>query len=244
MQRIDNLIRQEFKYYVSTSVVTELRSYLKEIMEIDENADSKNSQYTITSLYFDTPNEDDFEDKVDGLKSREKFRLRIYNHEDNLVKFESKRRVETAINKTSAIIPKEEVNKILDGNYKFLLESKNDFLKMSYAKLISHGYRPKLIVEYDREAYFLPYGNIRITFDLNLRTYNSEIDLMNLTTGSIPIFEDNLQVLEVKHSIPLPSHLKFVLSKIPAARNAISKFVLGHKYIESSSYRDPVNPPF
>ena len=105
MQRIDNLIRQEFKFYVTTSSVAELRSYLKEIMELDENADTKNSQYTITSLYFDTPNEDDFEDKVDGLKSREKFRLRVYDHKDSLVKFESKRRVETAINKTSAIIP-------------------------------------------------------------------------------------------------------------------------------------------
>ena len=244
MQEIDNLIRQEFKYYVSASVVTELRTYLKEIMEIDGNAHTQNNQYTITSLYFDTPNEDDFEDKVDGLKSREKFRIRIYNHKDNLIKFESKKRVETAINKTSAIIPKEEVNQILDGNYKFLLESKNDFLKISYAKLVSQGYKPKLIVEYDREAYFLPYGNIRITFDLNLRTYNSEINLINPSSPSIPIFEDNLQVLEVKHSIPLPSHIKFVLSKIPAARNAISKFVLGHKYIESSSYRDPVTSPF
>ena len=244
MQRIDNLIRQEFKYYVTTSSVAEVRSYLKEIMELDENADTKNSQYTITSLYFDTPNEDDFEDKVDGLKSREKFRLRVYDHKDSLVKFESKRRVETAINKTSAIIPREEVDQILKGNYKYLLESKNDFLKMSYAKLISNGYKPKVIVEYDREAYFLPYGNIRITFDLNLRTYNSEIDLMNLVSPSIPIFEDNLQILEVKHSIPLPSHLKLVLSKIPAARNAISKFVLGHKYIESSAYRDQVTSPF
>ena len=244
MQRIDNLIRQEFKFYVTTSSVAELRSYLKEIMELDENADTKNSQYTITSLYFDTPNEDDFEDKVDGLKSREKFRLRVYDHKDSLVKFESKRRVETAINKTSAIIPREEVDQILKGNYKYLLESENDFLKMSYAKLISNGYKPKVIVEYDREAYFLPYGNIRITFDLNLRTYNSEIDLMNLVSPSIPIFEDNLQILEVKHSIPLPSHLKLVLSKIPAARNAISKFVLGHKYIESSAYRDQVTSPF
>jgi len=136
MQEIDNLIRQEFKYYVSASVVTELRTYLKEIMEIDRNANTQNNQYTITSLYFDTPNEDDFEDKVDGLKSREKFRIRIYNHKDNLIKFESKKRVETAINKTSAIIPKGEVNQILDGNYKFLLESKNDFLKISYAKLV------------------------------------------------------------------------------------------------------------
>jgi len=213
-------------------------------MKVDENANSENNQYTITSLYFDTPNEEDFEDKVDGIKSREKFRLRFYNQKKDLVKFESKKRVETAIKKTSSIIPIRDVSEILKGNYESLLNSNSEFLKISYAKLTSRGYRPKLIVEYDREAYFLPYGNIRITFDLNLRTYNSETDLLNISNTAIPIFEDNLQVLEVKHSIPLPSHLKFVLSKIPAARNAISKFVLGHKYIESSSYRDPVNSPF
>ena len=244
MQQIDNLIRQEFKYYVSAEVISKLRTYLKEIMQIDENANSKNNQYPISSLYFDTPNEEDFEDKVDGIKSREKFRLRVYNQKKDLVKFESKKRVETAIKKTSSIIPIQDVKQILNGNFEALLNSNNEFLKISYAKLTSRGYRPKLIVEYDREAYFLPYGNIRITFDLNLRTYNSETDLLNISNTAIPIFEDNLQVLEVKHSIPLPSHLKFILSKIPAARNAISKFVLGHKYMESSSYRDPVNSPF
>lgn len=145
---------------------------------------------------------------------------------------------------TFAIITTHDASEVLNGNYKSLINSNSEFLKLSYAKLTSRGYRPKLIVEYDREAYFLPYGNIRITFDLNLRTYNSETDILNISNASIPIFEDNLQVLEVKHSIPLPSHLKFILSKIPAARNAISKFVLGHKYIESSSYRDPVNAPF
>ena len=90
MQGIDNLIRQEFKYYVSSEVIAKLRTYLREIMKVDENANSKNHQYTITSLYFDTPNEEDFEDKVDGIKSREKFRLRIYNQRKDIIKFESK----------------------------------------------------------------------------------------------------------------------------------------------------------
>ena len=90
--------------------------------------------------------------------------------------------------------PNTDVSEILKGNYESLLNSNSEFLKISYAKLTSRGYRPKLIVEYDREAYFLPYGNIRITFDLNLRTYNSETDLLNISSTAIPIFEDNLQV--------------------------------------------------
>ena len=71
MQQIDNLIRQEFKYYVSAEVISKLRTYLKEIMKVDENANSQNNQYTITSLYFDTPNEDYFVELGDGFNSRE-----------------------------------------------------------------------------------------------------------------------------------------------------------------------------
>jgi hypothetical protein len=125
-----------------------------------------------------------------------------------------------------------------------LVNSGNDFLNLSYAKLKSGGYRPNIIVEYDREAYYLPYGNIRITFDLNLRTYNTSTDFFSLKRPTLPVFQDDLQVLEVKHSIPLPSHLRFILSKINASRSAISKFILAQKYNQKSSYRDRIEVPF
>ena len=50
MQQIDNLIRQEFKYYVSAEVISNLRTYLKEIMKVDENANSENNGLITVSL--------------------------------------------------------------------------------------------------------------------------------------------------------------------------------------------------
>ena len=244
MQNNLQLNRQEFKYYVSEEELESLRLSLSHCMELDKNAIGPLNTYTITSIYFDTPFEEDFEEKVDGIKSREKFRIRTYNNDFNLIKFESKKRVETVIKKTSAIISREDTNLICNADFSPLRNSKNEFLNISYAKLVSQGYRPIVVVEYDREAYLLPYGNIRITFDKNLRTYNSDTDFLNLKNPSIPVFQNGLQILEVKHSIPLPSHLKMMLSKIIATRNSISKFVLGQRYNEKSSYRDPVTEPF
>ena len=238
------LNRQEFKYYVTDDKLSLLRQSLREVMEVDANAQESLNTYTITSIYFDTPFEEDFEEKVDGIKSREKFRIRTYNKDFNLIKFESKKRSETVIKKTSAIISQEDTLKICNGDYSPLIQSDDDFLKLSYSKLSSEGYRPIVVVEYDREAYFLPYGNIRITFDKNLRTYNSDTNFLNLTTPSIPVFHENLQILEVKHSIPLPSHIRFILSKTIASRNSISKFILAQKYNEKSQYRDLIQEPF
>ena len=70
------LLRQEFKFYISNEEIMFLRKSLKLLMKLDENSNKKKGLYTITSLYFDSPNNDAFNEKVDGVYSREKFRIR------------------------------------------------------------------------------------------------------------------------------------------------------------------------
>ena len=61
-------------------------------------------------------------------------------------------------------------------------------------------YKAKVIVEYEREAYFLPYNNIRITFDKNLNTYNN-FDFNNIEKGTCsPVINERMITLEVKFS--------------------------------------------
>ena len=143
------LNRQEFKYYVAEEKLESLRQSLTQFMEIDQNSIGQSNSYTITSIYFDTPFEEDFEEKVDGIKSREKFRIRIYNNNYDLIKFESKKRVETVIKKTSAVILKEDIESLCNGDYSSFRNSENEFLQMSYSKLVSGGYRPIIVVEYE-----------------------------------------------------------------------------------------------
>ena len=85
------------------------------------------------------------------------------------------------------------------------LIKKKYFLKNLLQKLKSEGYKAKNIVEYDREAYYLPYGNIRITLDLNLRTYNSNLNFNRINNSPTSVLPKNMNILEVKFDIPLLS---------------------------------------
>ena len=125
-----------------------------------------------------------------------------------------------------------------------ILSHNPEFLNKSFIKLKSEGYKVKNIVEYDREAYYLPYGNIRITFDLNLRTYNTDTNFNKISNSCIHIFPSNINILEVKFSLPLPDYLKNLLSKTVATRCAISKFVMGQKFINFSPWNDNITEPF
>jgi hypothetical protein len=237
------LKRQEYKYYISQVEIDILRSSLKKFMKIDKNSDKLNSTYTVTSLYFDTPYENNLNEKVDGIINREKFRIRKYS-KSNTIKFESKKKSEAVIFKQSEKIDTNLSQKIINNNYDFFDKKISKFLKNSFIKLRSNGYKAKNIVEYDREAYYLPYGNIRITFDTNLRTYNTDINFNNISNSSISLFPKELNILEVKFSLPLPQHLKRILSNSIATRSAISKFVFGQKYINFSSWNDYITEPF
>ena len=170
------------------------------------------------------------------------FRIRKYST-SNIIKFESKKKIENVIEKKSEVINQNIASCLINGNFN-ILNDKSEFLKKSYISLKSRSFRAKNISEYEREAYYLPYGNIRITFDFNLRTYNSDINFLQIKNSSIPIFFDKINILEIKFSSPLPEHLKYVLSKIVANRCAISKFVLGQKYINFSPWQDKISEPF
>ena len=102
-------------------------------------------------------------------------------------------------------------------------------------------YKPKVIIEYQREAYYLPYNNIRITFDKNLSSYNNYTDINNLHKGaSFPVINENMITLEVKFNNELPVHLKQILSMIPASRASIGKYVLGQRFMNYDDRRDPL----
>ena len=136
---------------------------------------------------------------------------------------------------------------ILYGILKFIISKPHllsAIMNNSFIKLKAEGYKVKNIVEYDREAYYLPYGNIRITFDLNLRTYNTDTNFNKISNSSIKILPNNTNILEVKFSLPLPDYLKNLLSKTIATRCSISKFVMGQKFMNFSPWNDNITEPF
>lgn len=239
-----NIKRQEYKYFINNADVHRLTSMLKSLMLIDEFANAETKEYTVTSLYFETPDDDDLDEKLDGILVREKYRLRIYNNQNSTIKLETKKRNGTVISKDSAQIKASDARNLSNCLYN-PSDFDNELAKLICIKLKSKAYRPRVIVEYERQAYYLPYGNIRITFDKNLRTFNTHTDLFKLNeVARSPVFLNNNQILEVKFGEELPSYLLDILKTIPSIRSSISKYVLGQRYINHDPRKDYIVPVF
>ena len=147
--------------------------------------------------------------------------------------------------KSSSVISEADCQKLLNLNFENLTNKTKTFLE-----IINHlrvfRYKPRVIVEYDREAYFLPYNNIRMTFDKNLSTYNNFTKINELRkASSFPIFDEKMITLEVKFSNELPLHIKKeILSIIPASRASIGKYVLAQRFMNYDQWRDPLSTIF
>ena len=74
---MNEVLRQEKKYAVNLADGVALRGRLGAVMHGD--AHNGPQGYTIRSLYFDTPDDEDFHSKTDGLELRRKIRLRTYS---------------------------------------------------------------------------------------------------------------------------------------------------------------------
>ena len=91
-----------------------------------------------------------------------------------------------------------------------------------------HLLHPAVIVDYLREAYLHPAEEVRITFDMQLRTGLNSIDLFNPYIPTIPPFDHDEIILEVKYNQVLPPYISNVLTwalRDGAVQSAISKYV-------------------
>ena len=78
--------------------------------------------------------------------------------------------------------------------------------------------RPKTVVCYDREAFFYPPGNVRITLDRNVRSGLGSLDFLNPQARYVPVME-GLTVLEVKYDAFLPELIRMAV-QVPNRRAA------------------------
>lgn len=73
---MNEVSRQEKKYAINLWDSVALRGRLDAVMHGDAHNGAQG--YVIRSLYFDTPDDEDFSGKIDGLELRRKIRLRTY----------------------------------------------------------------------------------------------------------------------------------------------------------------------
>ena len=213
--------RHEWKHEINNMDRLILLSRLDAVMKRDVHA--INGVYQIRSLYFDNLNDKALREKVDGVNMREKFRIRYYNQDTSFIVLEKKSKISGLCGKQSVLITKEQAQRIVDGDIRWLLEMKNPLCAELYSKMNSQGLRPKTIVDYTRDPFFYPPGNVRVTLDYNILTGAFRTDFLNPKTITMPA-GDSAIILEVKWDDFLPDIIKDAV-RLPGRRvTAFSKY--------------------
>lgn len=219
--------RHEFKHEISEFDYLLLQSRLSCTMQRDMNGD--NGKYKVRSLYFDNLYDTALREKIDGVNRREKFRIRNYNDNTDFIRLEKKSKVNGLCNKVSAKITAEEVDKIINGDTGFMATSKEALIRELYTKMTTKGLQAKTIVDYTREAYTFPAGNVRITLDYDIRTGLSCTDFLNGDSVTIPVGEKVI-ILEVKWDEYLPEFVRDIVQLGDKQSSAFSKYAACRVY--------------
>ena len=193
----------------------------------------------IRSLYFDDYFNSAYEEKSAGVLERKKYRIRIYNCSDSNIKLERKKKLGSYIYKEAAPLTRDEVYKILDGDYDFLLQSQYPLCREFYFECVSNVMRPRTVVDYEREPWILDSGTVRITFDKDVRAAVGSYDIFDPELPALPVLEDGKCVMEVKYTEFLPRVVRDILPDRASEFTAVSKYVLSYEkteYLNSFKY--------
>lgn len=215
--------RRELKHYINMIDYMELRSRLRYIARPDENA-CQDGCYKIRSLYFDNYDNKVVAEKLSGTSRREKFRLRYYNIDTAFIRLEKKSKVNKGCYKQSAMVTDTQCTEIINGGCKGLISQESPLLSELYAKMQYQQLRPRTIVDYTREAYVFPAGNVRITIDSDIRTSSNITGFLNPDVPTIPAAA--AIILEVKYDGFLPDIMRDILQLNSRNETEFSKYVV------------------
>ena len=221
--------RHELKYFINPGELEALRHRLRSAMEMDSHC-VNGQPYIIRSLYFDTIDDTAFYDKQAGVEQRDKYRIRVYHFSDKAIFLERKRKLGDLIQKSSVQITRRLCDQLISGDPTGLQRSSNALLQDVYVQMRTRLLRPKVIVDYAREAYIHPAEDVRITFDMDLHTGLHSVDIFNPHLPTVCPHDRNVEILEVKFNNYLPVHIAGLLNGIQAERSAISKYILCRRF--------------
>lgn len=216
--------RHELKYLINYGDAKLLKQRLLGVLTPDEHAE--NGKYSIRSLYFDDYFDKAYNEKLAGVTNRKKYRIRLYNRDDGFIRLECKIKKESYISKLGASLSADEAQRILNGEYDFLLKRPEPVCSHFYYECKSRFLRPRVYVDYEREPFTLEAGDVRITFDSDVRGAYPSGTLTDDTKPFFHTLEPGKLVLEVKFTEFLPSVVRDVLPLKAAEFTAVSKYTL------------------
>lgn len=222
------LARHEYKHSLNYGDYVILCDRLRHIMGRDSHTD-ENGEYKVRSLYFDTPGDKALREKIDGVSGREKFRIRRYIGFEDYLNLEKKSKVYGLCYKQSARITADEVAAIQDGDLTWMATDSRELIKVLYTKMKNELLKPKTVVDFIRKPFVCLAGNVRVTFDRNIRTGLYATDFMNEILPTV-IAGDEIVLMEVKYDQFIPDYILDVLQLGNRRASPCSKYALCRVY--------------
>ncbi len=229
--------RFEYKYLVPERKVSVLREALMPYVAEDPyQTDGDTGEYTVRSVYFDTNDFEAYREKLEGINSRKKFRIRGYNRPTltSLVFLEIKRKDGSVVSKNRAPLLHSDCHSALhSANPEQYVQPVNgngngaDDAKKFLFHYYSKSLKPVVLIVYEREAYFGSTDRtLRITIDKNIRSrMNPSLDTLYSDEGLVPALA-GYAVLEVKFSSGIPGWMRAINAGLNLKRMSISKYMI------------------
>ena len=215
--------RHEWKHEISYLDMLALRQRLRAVAQTDRHA--AGGRYLVRSLYFDTPEDKALREKVNGIARREKFRIRYYNDDLSFILLEKKRKVNNLCQKLDARITEEECRRLLAGDTAWMRDSDRELVRELYRKRKDEQLRPRVLVSYIREPYVYLAGNVRVTFDFDIRSTLFHPHFLEGSLADVPVAEDaGRMVMEVKYDEYLPDIILDLIQTVGCRQSAFSKY--------------------
>lgn len=235
MSNLSHVIRHfnrfELKYLITLQQAEIIKKSLVNYLTPDTYGDN-NGHYSISSLYFDSPDYRCYWEKMDGIKFRRKLRIRFYENgqefnDQTPVFVEIKQRFDRVTQKRRIILPYRDALALC--KYRQLPdpmeESQKVIINEIYAFVWQYNLLPASVIQYHRHALV---GNdydigLRITFDTELLSQRSPLQLSDLS-AAMSMFPPDLVIMEIKVNERIPYWLTELVAQHNLQIIRISKY--------------------
>lgn len=224
--------REELKYVCKEATLQILEERLKALLLPDRHGNEENI-YNVHSLYFDDYTDSCYFDNNIGTNIRFKYRIRYYDDCVERISLERKEKRNGLCRKIVCSLTKEEYDALYRGDVSELFwQTDNLLLKQFSTQIMNKRFEPKIIVSYERKAYVMYAGNVRITLDRNISASDELGQFCANDFGKRPVLPAGTHLLEVKYDDYLPDFVKKALNVGGLTRTAFSKYNICRQAIQ------------
>lgn len=215
--------RKELKYTLTETESVMAARRLSAFMKRDIHTGGR-KEYFIRSLYFDNPDDKVLKEKLSGVAVRDKFRIRYYDFDAQMIRLEKKSKRYSLGHKYQCALEREEVGKIIRGELDWMAEDGRTLVRELWLKMKLELYRPVVLVDYRREPFTFAPGNVRVTFDREIRSCRNVWDFFREDAPTVPVLDGGRCIMEVKYDDFLPDVVSRTILTARNREQAFSKF--------------------